>query len=206
MTLKQSLRALVAGWKVIVAAALLGVALAALLSWTTDAKYVSNARFFVAAKVESKDPEELFQRNQIARDRLLSYVELVKSDAVSTEVARILGDEDLMEAMPDRVTATTIPNTVILDLQVTGDSPEEAQRAAQAYAEAVPTVISQVEEVGNKDAAQVSVTPIVNPGLGVSTKQKLPIQLAMGGLLGAVVGAGVVVIRASIKKDPDAQP
>jgi capsular polysaccharide biosynthesis protein len=204
VTFKESLRALVAGWKIILAAGLVGTVLAGVLSWTTDPQYVSTARFFVAAEADSRNPEELFQRNQIAGQRLASYVELVSSDAVSTEVARILGDDNLAADLPDQVTATTIPNTVILDLQVTGDTPRAAQRAAEAYAEAVPTVISQLEEVGNQQAAQVSVTPIVNPKLGVPTKQKLPVQLAMGGLLGVVVGAGVVVIRAAIKRDSSA--
>ena len=101
------------------------------------------------------------------------------------------------------MTATTIPNTVILDLQVTGPTPEAAQQAAEAYAKAVPAVIAQVERVsGNEESAQVSVTPIVNPRLGVPTKQNLAVQLAMGALLGIVVGAGFVVIRAAVRRDP----
>jgi capsular polysaccharide biosynthesis protein len=204
VTLKESLRAIVRGWKVVVLAGLLGFLVAGLMAWRTDAEYVSNARLFVAAASDSKDPEELFQRNMIATQRLASYVELVSSDALAAEVAKILGEDADSPSLESSVTASTVPDTVIIDLEVTRPTPEDARRVAEAYSIAVPKVISQVEKIGDQDAAQVSVTPIVSARPGVSTKQGTLVQAVLGALLAMLVGAGVMVIRASLHRGRNA--
>lgn len=201
MTLRESLLALKRGWIVVVVAVVAGVALAALLSSQTNPAYVSSARLFVAAQTDTDDAEELFQRNQIAVQRMVSYVELVGSEGTAEEAARVLGGGTQASSLTGRVTASTVPSTVIIDLQATGSTPEDAQRLAQAYTEAVPRIISEVERVGDGESAQVSVTPIASPGLGVSSRPGLARELVLGGLVGLVLGAALVLALHVIRRD-----
>jgi capsular polysaccharide biosynthesis protein len=189
------------GWKLIVALVLLGAVCGALLTLVKPAQYVSSTRFFVASSVSSADPEELFNRNQIAAQRVKSYVELMVSDAMRDAVAEEVGPD---VSLDDEVTVTGLPETVIIDVQVRATSPEDAQQLAQAYATVAPGLVSDVESVGTAKAAQVALTVIEEPEPGERESATLIWGLLSGALLGLVLGVGGVVLWGAVRRESQA--
>lgn len=201
MTLREHALTIKRGWKLIAALVLLGMVAGAVLTMVRPAQYVSSVRFFVASSVTSDDPEELFQRNQIAAQRVKSYVELLLSDTMTAEVAKEVGTEPALE---DEVTASGLPETVIIDVQVRGRSPKEAQEVAEAYATVAPQLVSDVESVGTEKAAQVALSVIEAPKLGERESATLVWGVLSGALLGFVLGLGGVVLWGALRRESQA--
>jgi receptor protein-tyrosine kinase len=189
------------GWKIVVALALLGLVGGALMWAVVPPAYLSTTRFFVASDVTSEDPEELFNRNEIAAQRINSYLPLILSDKMTDAVIKWLGDNGPEGDFADKVTATTIPETVIIDVQVEASSPEESQRLAEAYGAVAPGVISAVEAVGSDQAAQVALTEIEAPDLGRRETPGLGRSLLFGALLGLVLGVGGLVLWGAVRRE-----
>lgn len=190
-----------AAWKLIIALCVLGAVLGGVLAGVVPPKYVSTTRFFVASAVTSDDPEELFDRNMIATQRVKSYVQLIDSDAMTTAVVEELGDTG-PEFDPDfDVESVDIPETVIIDVQVTADSADSAQRLAQAYADVVPAQVSEVESIGTAKAAQVALSVIESPEPGERESPGVPHGIVFGALLGLVLGAGGTILWGAIRRE-----
>lgn len=201
MSLRDHVVSVRHGWRWIAALVLLGVVAGAVMASAATPKFVSTTRFFVASAVDSPDPEELFNRNQIAQQRVQSYVELMLSDTMTEAVIEELGDAAPAGGFADNTTATAPPETVILDVQVTGNSPEEAQNIAAAYAAVAPGVVADVESAGTVKGAQVALTPIEAPQLGERETPTVLRAMVFGGLLGLVVGLGITVLWSAVRRE-----
>jgi capsular polysaccharide biosynthesis protein len=130
-----------------------------------------------------------------------SYVQLIDSGAMATAVVEELGDTST-EFDPDfDVESVDIPETVIIDVQVTADSAKSAQRLAQAYADVVPAQVSEVESIGTAKAAQVALSVIESPKPGERESPGVPYGIVFGALLGLVLGAGGTILWGAIRRE-----
>lgn len=204
MELKAYWLALKAGWMIILGALLVAVAVGALLTWPTTPQYVSSTRFFVAANTGSEDLSELFERNAVAQQRVASYVVLATSASVAADASDALG----FPVSSGAVTATLVPETVIIELSVTDSDPERAHDIATAYGEVLPEAIESLEQVGDASTTGVRLTVIDEAGLPTSpvptpVRRTMMVVLILG--LGA--GIGLAVVRyALVHGDTSAPP
>ena len=201
VSLRDHLLSIKRSWKLITALVVLGAVLGAVMASVMPAKYVSTTRFFVASAVSSDDPDELFDRNQIAGQRVKSYVELIQSDRMTEAVLADLGEDVAVFDADDDITALALPETVIIDVQVTGSTAEDAQMLAAAYGDVAPGVVSEVESIGTVKAAQVALTVIQAAKPGERETPSLLSGLLLGALLGLVLGAGGAVLVAAVRRE-----
>lgn len=187
MELRDYLHAIRNGrWVVLVVLGLtLAVGVAVALSQSGD--YTSTSKLYVATQVESEDAGELAQRNQIAQQRVLSYVEVLNGDVVAQQISEESGEE----VDPDDVAVTMIPGTVIIQITVVDADPDRAQRIATAYATAAPDVLRDLEQSDSGGYA-VTAEVIDEAQEGERSEARSPVTiLLLAGLLG--LGAGLTV-------------
>jgi capsular polysaccharide biosynthesis protein len=87
-------------------------------------------------------------------------------------------------------------NTVVIDVQVSADTPEDARELANAYAEVAGRLIPDIEGEGSP----ISVTVIDQPELGKSVTRGPVANLMVGALLGASLAAVAIVVAGQLRR------
>lgn len=185
--LKDYWHAISDGWKFIVAAVVAALACGIAYLTTQSTVYTSTTQLYVSALAESEDPEELYQRNAIAAQRVASYVEVLNGDSLADQVAEDLGSA----VSPTGVQVNVVPNTVVLEVSAVDADPDRAREVAAAYAAAAPGVIEQLENrEGAGSQVELSVIDEADPG-SPSGSRSPTLVLILCVMLG--LGAGVVI-------------
>ena len=197
MLLSDYVAALKGGWRIILGILLVAIALSFIPTLRSSPVYVSNTDLFVAASANTNDPEELYQRNAIATQRIASYVTVASGNMVADQVAEKLGGD-----LDATVVAEAIPATVVIRITATGSDAEQVRDVAAAYADVLPGVIDALEEVGDETAAQVRLTVIDQANLPAPTPRGsfLP-NIVLALILGLGLGVVIVVLRETLRRE-----
>jgi capsular exopolysaccharide synthesis family protein len=194
MELGDYLRIVRRRWRVIVSTCLVVVALAALVTVRTTAQYESHARLFVSTTDQTVS--EASQGGSFAIQRVSSYADLVNGQELASRVVRQLGLDMTPAAMQQKITASVVPDTVILDISATDPDPRVAQRIGQATAEQLRAFVSELETPAGQQNAPIKATIVDaadRPGSPVAPQ---PIRnLGLGLVLGLLLGLGLAVLR-----------
>ena len=197
MTLSEYVAALKRGWVIVLIACVVSVACAGLLQLRKSPVYSSTTALFVASAVGDQNPEELSERNKILTERVASYVALVGGNVVADRVKQELGDSSI----DPQVTVTSPAGTVVLRITATADNAQEAADVARAYAKVVPSVIKEVENVGDANA-EVKVTTIQTAKVPKSSDASSVVpSLVAAGILGLGIGFVIVVARETLRRE-----
>ncbi|RZT87915.1 capsular exopolysaccharide synthesis family protein [Pseudonocardia sediminis] len=196
MTVQDYLRVVRERWLVIVLAVVLGLigALAAFL--VRPPEYTAQLSLYVSAQV-GDNPQQAYQGAQLSEQRVKSYNELVTSDRVTSETIRRLGLDQTPEQLASHLTATSALDSVIINIAVTEESPEQAASIANT----VGTVVTQVVDELERPAAPNGIAPVAvrvvqpAPIPDQPSSTGLPVTLALGLLAGLAVGVGAAFVR-----------
>lgn len=184
-------------WLLLLASLLGGLALAAGYSYVQPVLYSATATGYVVAG-NSATVGDAFAGSNLAAEKAETYLPLVKSQAVAERVAEELDVPSLAEiggSLEGEVTGS-----VIFTITATADSPERARDLADAAlaatsAEAVVLETLTPSGAGGGDTV-IRIVPVKQAD--VPTQPVSPNwnrNLALGLLLGLMVGFGVVVLR-----------
>lgn len=196
MTLSDYLAAIKRGWWIILATLLVALVVAGAIVALQAGTYSASTQLFVASAVDTKNPEELYNRNLIATQRVASYVPVITGDVVAERVAEHMG-----EAVGASVTVTVVPTTVVMEITASSADPEQAAAVANAYAEVVPDVIDELEDVPG-GAAQVRVTAIDTAEVPTSPDSlSVPAKLGAVAILALGLGLTFVVFRETLRRE-----
>src|SRR5438309_3390723 len=143
MELRDYLKVIRRRWRLIVTALLVVVALAAVLTFRTTPQYQSQARMFVSTPDQSAS--DAFQGGSFAIQRVSSYADLVNGQEIASRVVNQLGLSTSPAALSSKITASVVPDTVILSILATDPNPKTAQRIAQATAHQLTRFVSSLE-------------------------------------------------------------
>jgi polysaccharide biosynthesis transport protein len=179
---------------ILVSAALVGGA-GVLMSSLAQPAFVSTARLYLSTEIQRSDPEKLYAQYQITSARVASQMELLQSGLMEQEVAELLSSNGSTAEAQD-VTVTSPLNTVVIDVQVSADTPEDARELANAYAEVAGRLIPDIEGEGSP----ISVTVIDQPELGKSVTRGPVANLMVGALLGASLAAVAIVVAGQLRR------
>ena len=169
------------------------LAVAAVWTWSVTPTYASTTRIFVSTS--QTDENSAYTGNLFATQRVASYADLVTSNQLAERVADELGDTDAME-LREQVTASAVPETVLLEIEATDADPERARDIAQAYAEQLQIVVEELETPRGETAAVVKATLIDDAQVARSPVAPQPLRnLALAGILGLLLGVGLAVAR-----------
>lgn len=207
--MKDVLRAVRAGWWLVAAAVLLGVVIAGTLSWLATPLYSSSTRLFVST-AGSTDAAAAYQGNLFSQERVTSYAQLLAGEQLAARVVGDLGLEMTPAQVAGEVTATPVPNTVILDVTVTDPSPRRAQRIAATLGQEFTRQVVELETPSGSSTSTVKVTVVQPAQLDLTpVSPRWPRNVALGGLLGLVVGLALALLRArldnTVKTNEDVQ-
>lgn len=189
-------------WRVILLVVLLCVGLAAAVTLAQTKVYQSRIQFFVTT-TGSEDSGALLQGSTFTQQRVKSYAQLLTTPRILTPVAEAVG---VTGDISGKVTATTPPDTVLIEVAVTDPSPVKATAIATAIAQEFPATVSELETPPGTTVSPVKVTvvqPPTDPTTPVSPK---PLRnIALGGVVGLLLGLGVALLRETLDKTVKSQ-
>lgn len=181
-------------WRVVALVLVSAMAAAAFLSWQATPLYSSSSRLFVSTA--ETDTGSAYQGSLFATQRVASYADLVNSRQLAVRVSDDLGGEMDPDALAGQVSASVVPQTVILQITVTNADPAVARDVAQAYAEGLSELVSDLETPNGQSNALIKASIVDNAQLSASPVSPKPLRnLALAGFLGLLLGIGLAVAR-----------
>lgn len=196
MTVQEYLRVLRERWLVIVIAVVVGVAGAAAVYLVRPAEYTAQVSLYVSAQV-GDNPQQAYQGAQLSEQRVKSYNELVTGDRVMGETVQRAGLAESPGQLATRVTATSALDSVIINIAVTDESPQQAARVANTVGTVVTEVVDELERPAAPNAVPPVAVRAVQPAPVPTDPSStgLPVALGLGLLAGLAVGVGVAFMR-----------
>ncbi len=193
MEIRTYFRALKKYWWVVIAATLLGVGAAVLVSQRIAPKYESTVSFFVSTPTDAAGTP--LQADQYATRRINSYLELLTSDTLARDIVAKTHVDLSAEGVKKTITGASPPNTVILKATVRDTSAPRSLQIATAIAEDFGPLVTDFE---NRGSAKATVALKVTSGPTVDSSPVSPnkiLNYAIGLLVGLVLGAIAAFVR-----------
>lgn len=207
MELSQYLQAMRAHWRLILSMTLIGVAAAGAATLLIPPTYASTSKLFVSTSGAETNSA---QANIVAQDRVPSYAELLGTPQFAQGVIEELSLTGLSPSdLAQNVEAVVAPNSVILEITVTDESPQRAQLIANTMAARfvglvafleTPAPVTTVDANGvtqtTTQVAPVKVTVAQTGGLASEPLFPDPsLNLPLGALVGVLVGLLLALVR-----------
>ncbi len=206
MNLQDVLSALRTHWWMPPLGIIVATALALAITLLQTPLYTSSTQLFVSTTASTSSSDAL-QGSQLSEQRAASYARLAAGEQLAGQVVDRL-DLDLTPAeVSGKVTATALPGTVLIDVDVTDASPERAQQIAEAIGTEFPALIQELEAPSAGGAPLVRITVTNDPEIpGAPSSPNLVQNVALGLLVGALLGGLAAVARRQLDrsvKDPE---
>lgn len=207
MDLKDALNAVRSGWWLVVGAVLLAMAVAGVLTWRATPMYASSSRLFVSTSAAT-DTAQAYQGDLFSQQRVTSYAQLLGGDQLAARVV-----DDLQLAMTPaqlvkEVTATAVPNTVILEVTVTDPSPRRAHDIVASLDGEFTQQVTRLETPDGSPRSTVKVATVQEPSYDMTpVSPDKTRNLVLGFGLGILLGLGLAVLRSRLDdtvKTPEA--
>lgn len=177
---------------------LLGIVAGGAVGFLSTPSYTADASVFVSVN-SGGTVADLSQGSTFSTARVASYAQLATSPSVLTAAAKTAHVRADRDDLQRAVRATSATDTVILTISATLSDPDRAAALADAVAE---TTIARVESIEKTDAAgealvKLSVYQEAAPPTEPSSPN-LPVDLALGLVVGLGLGIAVALLRDSI--------
>ncbi|MEL4359207.1 MULTISPECIES: polysaccharide biosynthesis tyrosine autokinase [unclassified Luteococcus] len=194
MDLQDYLRIARRRWRAIVAMTTLMVALAALVTILTPKSYQSTAQLFVSTSGGDTNAD-LAQGSTFTQKQMKTYSQVIASPKVLDPVRKKLKVEP-GAPLADALTATSPPDTVLINVAVTDRDPAKAARTANAVAEEFTSTVQELQAVKADKDSPVKAT-VIKPAEETKTPTSpRPLRnLVMGLLAGLLLGLGLALLR-----------
>ncbi len=194
MELSDYIRIIRKYWVLLVAATLVGVGAGAIASLAQTPIYSSSTQVFVSVQA-GDTTAELQQGNTYTLSRVQTYANLVDSQRVLDGVISSLQLDVERGALDSRISATTVPETTIIEITATSDDPAEAAALADATAASLSTTVNEIES--RPDLASPVQLAVVEqatvPTAPISPRTM--VNVALGGIIGLALAAGFALLR-----------
>ncbi|TAJ50249.1 MAG: polysaccharide biosynthesis tyrosine autokinase [Herbiconiux sp.] len=198
MELRDYLRVLRKGWVYIVALTLLGIAVAATFSILKTPEYQATSKVFVSIQ-SAGSISDLTQGGNFAQNQVKSYADIVTTPVVLQPVIASLGLDVDVNQLAKQVTATSPLDTVIVEISVTDTSPRQAAEIANAVASSFESTVSALVPENAEGVTPVKITLLQQAVVpGAPSSPNVPLNIALGALVGLVIGLGLAVLRETL--------
>lgn len=195
MDLNDYLRVAKRHWVSVGALLLVGIAVAAVVSLLVKPVYTASAAIFLTVQ-SGNSAGELAQGSSYAENQVRSYTQVVTTPVVLQPVIDKLGLDLTPAELAERVTATVPTKTAIIRLDVTGNDAAQTADIANAIAEQLMVTAGELSPQTQDGAKTVKATVITPASVPLEwTSPKVARNLAIGALLGLMLGVGQAVLR-----------
>ena len=167
---------------------------------TAEAEYRATAQLFVSSGGTGEDVAAAYQGGLLVQQRIRSYAEVVDSPAV---LEPVIDDLDLDSTPADlaiQVSASTPPNTTLLNVTATAPDAEAAADIANATGAELAREIVDLEERPGQVEEPVKVT-LINPAEPPQWRSAPPGPRTVGvlaGILGLALGLVLAATREAL--------
>lgn len=180
--------------KLMAAVVLVVVALAAAATWLLTPVYESQARIYVSAP--QSETAASAAGGVLSEQRVAAYVEIVDSALLADQVTTQLGLNESLKEMRDKVSATAVGETSVLEIKVRDTDAADAQAIAQAYAENLVTTAADIESPTDDAPTPVKVTIIDPANLPAGPAFPSPVlNLTLAVIFGLVLAVALALLR-----------
>ncbi|MFW7413868.1 polysaccharide biosynthesis tyrosine autokinase [Demequina sp. SO4-18] len=195
MELQDYLLILRKNWWLILLATMVGATAAVAYSVTATPSYTASAKVFVSTS-GGDSVSELQQGNTFTQQRVTTYAQLVKTAAVLQPTIEALGIDTSVVSLREAVSASAPLNTTVLDITVTNADPVFAASLATTTANALIDVVEDIETTEANTESPVSLSIVQEAEVPFEpTSPRLPLNVALGLLLGLAIGMGTALLR-----------
>ncbi|ROZ85956.1 polysaccharide biosynthesis tyrosine autokinase [Gordonia sp. OPL2] len=190
------LRVLRDGWLVIAISTLVFALAGLVYCLLATPIYQASATMYISSTVNDSSTAAAYQGSLASEQRVASYTKLANSDVVLREA---IGSGNLpvdVAVARTAVSASTTPNTVLLNVRARSSDRELAARLANGVGAALTRYVAQLETPAGSQEPLVKlsmVSPAAEPSIPVSPNTVRTVLL--GVVIGAVVGLIVVFAR-----------
>ena len=179
---------LLSKWKWIVIAVVIGALIGGgIATFLMPEKYTTHVKMYVSNITQAADKQssnDASYGNLTAAERLaLTYVDILENRATLERVIPKLSRSLSVQELADMISFKNIPQTALMYITVTADSPQFAAEVCNAMAEVAPEVLSSVVGAG-------SVKVIGRAGNGGKTSPNVTRAV----MIGAVAGLALTVV------------
>ncbi|RFA15160.1 chromosome partitioning protein [Subtercola boreus] len=198
MDIHDYLRILRKSWVLILALILLGIAAGSLVSILTTPSFQATTKVFISVQ-SGGTVSDLTQGSNFTQNQVKSYTDVVVTPAVLQPVIDELKLNTTAAELAKHVSATTSPDTVVVDIGVTDPSPEAAAAIANQVATSFEETVGALVPGGTGSASPVKITVLQDalvPLAPVTPNTALNIEL--GALVGLVVALVAAVLRQTL--------
>jgi len=196
MEVHDYLRILQARWKIVAVTTVVAVLAALGASLLTTPQYEAKTRLFVST-ASGASVQEIYQGNLFSQQRVTSYTELLEGTTLAQRTLDKLGLGEMSAVdLAGKVTASSTPDTVLIDTAVTDESPERARDLANALSDEFVVMARELEtpEDGGPPTARVVVEQYAaTPSSPVTPKTTR--NVALGLAVGVLLGIALAVLR-----------
>lgn len=195
LTVEDFTRILRTGWRTIAAAVGIAVLCALAYSLLATPKYAASTRLFVTT-TEQTNATQLNDGGFFVQRRVLSYTKLLSGELLAQRTIDKLNLNMTPAQLLAEVTAVAPNDTVLIDVTVVDPSPARARDIANTLSDEFIVMAAELEtpDVGERPTVDVIVQQrATTPDRPVTPKKK--INLALGLILGAVLGVGLAIVR-----------
>ena len=192
MELADYLRVLRRRWWLIALAVVVCAAGALAASFTQTPRYTSYTQLLVGGTPNETGTDELVAR-QLAAQRAGGYSLLLPAPPAVADIARRMG---VVGGNP-AVASTADGTSAYINVTVTADSPQVAQKIAAGYGKYTADVVAKLEQ--RPATSQVAITTTIPPGLPSSPVSPDPQRNALiGAVIGLLLGLGGALAREAL--------
>lgn len=195
MELHQYLRIVRRFWRSAIATLLLCVAIAAVVTLVQKPTYTSSSSLFLA--VESGDTAgDLAQGATYAERQVESFVNVARTSVVLQPVIDELELDLSLVDLAKKLAVSSPAGTSIIDVSVTYDEAELSATIANGVAESLIQAVDSLSPEGASGTGLVKAS-VIDPAVPAlkPTAPRPPLNLALGVVLGLLLGIGQAVMR-----------
>ncbi|GAA4772791.1 hypothetical protein GCM10023200_01440 [Actinomycetospora chlora] len=167
--------------------------------------YTSSAVFYVSSSQAEPSPTDAYSGQQLATERVKSYSEVLKGPRVARDASLLLGGSPTAEEIQGAVSASYVEETVVLTLDVTERSPDQARLVAGAVSTAFTRLVGSIESTNGVVNQPIATAEVILPPTNPTEPSGPPTTIIFGAalVLGLVLGFGAALVRRALRDTVD---
>lgn len=200
MDLHEFLASVRKHWAVILLSTLLFLVISVGYSLAVPKKYESQTQLYLSVSSGEATSSEFAQAAAFSQNAVNSYVYVAQSSVVLDSVIEELGLDTDAADLAEQVTASSIPQTALINITATASTPEEAARLANAVGEHLKDVVENTLEPstgsgGSSIHLTTTQTAVAEPA---PVSPLLGQNIALGLLAGLALGLALALMRSAV--------
>lgn len=195
LNLQDFLSVLRARWATVCVTALVTLVAAIAATLLTTPLYEASTRLFVSTAA-GNSLSDAYQGSRFSQERVLSYSELLTGNTLAQRTVDKLGLDMSAGELVKKVKASAKPDTVLLDVSVTDESPVRARDIANTLSDEFVRMVRELEtpEDGSRPDARVVVEQRASIPTSPVTPKKLR-NIGLGFIFGSILGVALALLR-----------